>query len=89
MVPKIRSPFPRPRGTPTVLCTRSIRFSTQTCTMCSLTKSVPWSQYNTDGSPHTGHRGSVFRQIACRNANAVPIAVGSPRNTVYPATTRE
>ena len=47
------------------------------------------SLYNAAGNPHTGQPGSVFRQIACRNANAVCNAVGSPRNTVYPATARE
>src|SRR5664279_4533850 len=52
-------------------------------------KSAPWSLYNVDGSPHTGHCGSLLRHTACRNANAVCAAVGASRNTVYPATARE
>ena len=63
--------------------------SAHTWAMWVLEKSAPWSQYTAAGSPHTGHAGSCFRQIACRNANAVCIALGSPRNTVYPATARE
>ncbi|GGM17303.1 hypothetical protein GCM10011594_41700 [Nakamurella endophytica] len=54
-----------------------------------LVKSAPWSEYSVTGILHTGHRGSVLRQIACRRANAVCTAVGLPRNTVYPATARE
>jgi hypothetical protein len=81
--------FPLPRGFPGVLWISCTFTSAQTCARWSLVKSLPWSLYNAAGNPHTGQPGSVFRQIACRNANAVCNAVGSPRNTVYPATARE
>src|SRR5664279_1534862 len=63
--------------------------SAQTWAMWEPVKSAPWSLYNVDGSPHTGHCGSLLRHTACRNANAVCAAVGASRNTVYPATARE
>lgn len=57
--------------------------------MWSLVNSAPLSLYNAGGQPQTAHPGSALRQTACRNAYAVCIANGSPRNTVYPATARE
>jgi hypothetical protein len=72
----------RPRGIPGVLWMSWTLRSAQTRSMWSLVKSAPWSLYRAAGSPQTGHAGSAFRQIACRNANAVCNDVGSPKNMV-------
>ena len=63
--------------------------SAHTWARWSEVKSVPWSTYKASGRPHTGHAGSVLRQIACRNANALCIELGAPKNTVYPQIARE
>jgi hypothetical protein len=76
-------------GFPGVLWISCTFTSAHTCARCELVKSAPWSEYNAAGKPHTVHPGSALRHTACRNANAVCSAEGSPRNTVYPATARE
>jgi hypothetical protein len=45
-------------------------------------KSLPWSLWNTSGSPVTGQAGLLLRPAAWCSASAVCSAVGSPRKTV-------
>ncbi len=88
-MPKNLSLLPLPRGFPGVLWINCTLAWAHTWEMWSLVKSAPLSLYRADGQPQTAHPGSALRQIACRNANAVCIADGPPRNTVYLATARE